>query len=89
MPIRSVYRKGLSLATCSRCSATYYSDQIVKEWNGALVCKGEGTRGCWEPRHIIDSFRSKTDNPSVEDARPRKTVDITEIYPNSVTGDDL
>lgn len=77
MPIRNGYRKGLHLVTCERCAATYYSDQVATEWNGALVCKGEGTRDCWEPRHIMDSFRSKPDDSSVENARPRN---MTTVY---------
>ena len=71
MPIRNGYRKGLHLVTCERCASTYYSDQVATEWNGALVCKGAGTRDCWEPRNIIDSFRSKPDDSSVKNARPR------------------
>ena len=82
MPIRNGYRKGLHLVTCERCAATYYSDQVATEWNGALVCKGAGTRDCWEPRHIIDSFRSKPDDSSVENARPRNMTDVYGNDPN-------
>ena len=73
---------GLHLVTCERCAATYYSDQVATEWNGALVCKGAGTRDCWEPRHIIDSFRSKPDDSSVENARPRNMTDVYGNDPN-------
>ena len=82
MPIRNGYRMGLHLVTCERCAATYYSDQVAVEWNGALVCKGAGTRDCWEPRHIIDSFRSKPDDSSVENARPRNMTDVYGNDPN-------
>ena len=82
MPIRNGYRMGLHLVTCERCAATYYSDQVATEWNGALVCKGAGTRDCWEPRHIIDSFRSKPDDSSVENARPRNMTDVYGNDPN-------
>ena len=82
MPIRNGYRKGLHLVTCERCASTYYSDQVATEWNGALVCKGAGTRDCWEPRNIIDSFRSKPDDSSVENARPRNMTDVYGNDPN-------
>jgi hypothetical protein len=85
MPIRNGYRKGLHLVTCERCAATYYSDQVATEWNGALVCKGAGTRDCWEPRHIIDSFRSKPDDSSVENARPRSFTSFDGTNPFAIS----
>ena len=79
MPIRNGYHAGLHLVSCDRCSNTYYSNQVEKEWNGLLVCKGAGTRDCWEPRQIIDSFRSRPDDSSVEIVSP---LTMTDVYGN-------
>lgn len=74
---------------CDRCAGIYYSDQVAKEWTGAIVCVGPGTRKCLDLRHPQDFVRSRTDDPSVPDARPINWVTVASVYPNGVTADDL
>ena len=74
---------------CQRCGAIYYSDKKAIEWTGAIVCRGPGTRNCWEPRHAQDFVRARTEDTSVEHASPFNWVSVSDVYPNGVTADDL
>jgi len=92
--IRDAYRMGLHLMFCERCGATFYSNQIRREWTGAMVCDGPGTRNCWEPRQPVDSLRVIPDHFAVQGARPRE-LDFDALPSNKyvaidyIEGDDV
>jgi hypothetical protein len=50
------YIAGEHWVTCQRCDIDYYSRDILREWNGAIVC-----RSCWEPRHPQDFVRTRAE----------------------------
>lgn len=83
------YKPGRHRVQCDRCGASYLDDKVVTEWTGAVVCRGPGTRNCWEPRHSQDMVRARADDSSVDNARPRTIQYISDVYPNGVTADDL
>ena len=90
MAHETVYKPGQWLFECDRCAGIYHSEKSRKEWTGAIVCTGPGTRNCWEPRHPQDFVRTRAEDFSVRDARPRKPLQyISDVYPNGVTADDL
>ena len=79
------YKGGDHKVQCDRCGVQYYRAQTQKEWTGALVCRGPGTFECWEPRHPVDYVRTKPENVTVRDARPRITIDVADVFPNGVS----
>jgi hypothetical protein len=76
MPQRGGYRRGQHLVNCSRCSMSYYESQTAQEWTGDIVCKGAGTRDCYEPRSSIDFIRSVVDQQGVQNARTRNNIGL-------------
>lgn len=40
------------------------------EWTGALVCVGEGTNDCYEPRHPQQYVKGRADRQAVPNPRP-------------------
>jgi hypothetical protein len=72
MARKHYYKAGRNLVVCDRCGGVYPSNSIKKEWTGALVCDGAGTRDCYEARHPMDYFRTKGELISVQEARPTK-----------------
>ena len=71
MARRNRWDIGGHLVFCDRCGATYPDSLIRKEWTGLLVCDGPGTRGCYEERNPIDFTRGRSEDFSVQGARPR------------------
>lgn len=72
------YKPGCWNVICMVCGMQFKSDEIVKRWDGALVCKED-----WEPRHILDFSRSMTERSSVPFTNPEPTdlfVDVPYIY---------
>lgn len=55
------YVQGAWLAICQRCGSQFLNHQISREWTGLLVCRGAGTRNCYEDRHPQDFVRGKAD----------------------------
>ena len=76
---------------CDRCGGIYYDHQTAMDGyeTGAVVCRGPGTRNCYDPDHPLKYVRSRPDDPAVENARPLNWQSIDDVYPNGVTADDL
>lgn len=55
---------------------TYYESQTAEEWTGDIVCKGAGTRNCYEVRHPLDFIRSTVDQQGVMNARTRNNIGL-------------
>ena len=60
---------------CPRCSFTFPSSDIRKEWTGLYVC-----RSCWEPKHpqLMIKIRPETAVPAFKNRES-----ITEFVPAS------
>ena len=79
------YKEGQHKFQCDRCGRSYWSaDKRVDGYTSGIVCKK-----CYDPKHPQDYVRAKPDDPSVDNARPRQIVDVSTLYPNGVTADDL
>lgn len=83
----TTFKKDQWNAICDRCGFKYKSGQIRLEWNGLRVCHGEGTNGCWEPRHPQDFVRGKKDDQTVP--WTRSEPDDVFITPGPINTDDL
>lgn len=75
-----VFEIGKWLVLCDRCGFRRTSDQIVKTWDGYMVCAPSIKPGCFETRHPQDFVRDKPDDQSVpftrsEGADVFRTVD--------------
>jgi hypothetical protein len=69
MARKHYYKEGRHLVVCDRCGAVYPSTYIKKEWTGALVCSGQGTRDCYEARHPMDYFRTRGEQIAARETR--------------------
>lgn len=76
---------------CDRCGRIYYNTQVTMDGydKGLIVCRGAGTRNCYDPPHPQDFVRGRNEEVGVENARPFNWVHIDDVYPNGVTADDL
>lgn len=72
---------------CDRCGFKYWNHQTAKEWTGLMVCKGQGTNNCWEPRHPQEFLRAKPDKQAVPDPRPEPADNF--LTTNEVTEESL
>ena len=63
---------------CQRCGSKYKAHQITKEWTGLLVCKGPGTKECFDHRNPQDFVRSRTDKQTVPFASPEPEYTFAE-----------
>ena len=71
---------------CDRCGGVFSDKHKAVEWTGAIVCKGPGTRNCWEPRHPQDFVRSLHGDITVRDARVRSNIAIYDKTPGDYPG---
>jgi hypothetical protein len=71
---------------CDRCGGIFHDHQKAVEWTGAVVCRGSGTRGCWESRHPQDFVRSLSEDQTAPNARSRNVVGIYEKTPSDYVG---
>jgi hypothetical protein len=68
---------------CDRCGFQFHSDELRKEWQGLMTCKG-----CWEPRHPQDFVRGVKDTQAPPWTRPEPDdvfVDVDYTLPLSCT----
>ena len=78
-------RPGHYLMTCDLSGFVGWDDEMAEMWDGKMVLKQ-----FWEPRHPQDSVRGIKENNSVPVARPEpEDVEVSDLYPNGVTKDDL
>lgn len=59
------FKSGSWNCICAVCGKQVKSDEILKRWDGLLVCKSD-----WESRHILDFFRPTSENISVPFVSP-------------------
>ena len=52
-------------AICDRCGFEFPSDELIKDWQGLMVCHKD-----YETRHPQDFVRGVPDNPSTPWSRP-------------------
>ena len=57
MPRNRVGGPGSYNAICDVCGLKYKASELLKRWDGAIVCKWD-----WEPRHPQEFIRAKFDN---------------------------
>jgi hypothetical protein len=71
---------------CDRCGLTYRIKELVKEWNGAVVCR----RMCYEPRHPQDFVKAVKDSDKPDGLiRPFQThEEASYTYDANATGAD-
>jgi hypothetical protein len=59
-------------AICDICGFKKKSYELQKRWDGYWVCKED-----WEPRHILDFYRTKNDTHQLPFTRPDSQVELT------------
>jgi hypothetical protein len=65
MPRNRVTGIGGHNAICDVCGLKYKADELLKRWDGAMVCKWD-----WEPRHPQEFIRAKRDVTPLPFTRP-------------------
>lgn len=60
MSYRPRYVNGDWKAVCDVCGAELKASQLIKRWDGYMVCKND-----WEPRHPQDFVRNTVDKQTV------------------------
>lgn len=74
--MQNYFKSGSWNAICMVCGVQYKSDEILKRWDGLLVCKND-----WEPRHSLDFLRATPERGSVPFVSPEPTdVFVTVPY---------
>lgn len=54
------WKPGTWKSVCAVCGFQMKADQLRKRWDGVYVCDED-----WEPRHILDFFKTRPDHQSV------------------------
>lgn len=58
-------------AVCDICGFEFKADKLQKRWDGYMVCKED-----WEPRNILDFYRTRDDNHKLPWVRPEDGEDL-------------
>ena len=70
---------------CQVCGFKTHSDDMRERWDGLLVCSED-----WEERHPLDTPRRPRKERSPRRVSPEPSdVNISDVFPNGVTKDDL
>ena len=70
---------------CDVCGYKTHIRQAMMRWDNKLVCKED-----WEERHPQDTIRQPRKEVWPKLIRPEPgTLELTDVYPNEVTADDL
>lgn len=88
---RDYLKLGCWNASCDECGLKRKSSEIIKRWDGLMVCKTTVNPGCWEPRQPQDFVRGVKDSQTPPWTRPTWTVDEfveMSLRPNQVLGGD-
>lgn len=68
-------------ATCYRCARKYKASEMMKLWEGFMVCPR-----CWEPRQPQDFLKPVPDNPSVPWSQgPPNQIPAAFCTPNGIS----
>jgi len=66
---------------CDVCGFKYKFSQLRKRWDGLMVCEED-----WEPRHVSDFYRNKSDVHRLQTTRPDSTPTFLTISLSSPAG---
>lgn len=69
------FKSGTWNVICAVCGGEYKSDEILKRWDGLLVCKDD-----FEVRHVADFIRPITEHSSVPFSNP-EPADVFVVVP--------
>lgn len=70
------YKAGAWNCICQVCGFQFKSDEIIRRWDGRLVCKED-----YEPRHSLDLIRPPQERPPVPFTSPEPADEfVTVIY---------
>lgn len=72
------WKPGDHKANCDMCGKTFKGSQLIKRWDGLMVCKAD-----WEMRHPQDFVRTKADLQLPPYTRPEPTDSF--VNPGDVT----
>lgn len=64
----SYFKSGTWNCICQVCGSEYKSDEMVKRWDGLLVCKDD-----FEVRHSLDFIRAVPERSAVPFTAPEPT----------------
>jgi len=64
--MRSYFKSGSWNAVCDVCGHWFKSDDLMKRWDGLMVCEKD-----YEGRHPQSLIKIPTDNPTVPWSRPK------------------
>lgn len=59
---KNQFESGKWNVVCDRCGRKYKNDKLRLEWTGLMVCTGQDTNDCWEPKPIPPQ-RSRVERP--------------------------
>ncbi len=65
---RLYYKPGTWNAICDRCGVKFKSDELIKTWEGFMVCKED-----FEVRHIADFIKAPKPITAIPFTRPEGT----------------
>lgn len=69
-------------ALCDVCGFKFKASQLIKRWDGLMVCEDD-----WEPRNILDFYRTRSDAHQLAFTRPEDAGENTwAIVPANFTG---
>lgn len=58
------YEPGKWNVICDRCGFKFKNNKLRPEYTGLMVCSGQDTNDCWEPRPV-PPHRSRIDRPRI------------------------
>lgn len=85
--MNNYYKAGTWNCICSVCGKQVKSDEIVKRWDGLLVCRDD-----FEVRHSLDFIRAKGERGGVPFTAPEPAdtfVDVLCPYPTQFAMADI
>jgi hypothetical protein len=69
------YKAGTWNVTCALCGGKFKSDEVLKRWDGMIVCKDD-----YETRHSLDFIRAPQEGPPVPFTAPEPAPVFIELY---------
>lgn len=67
--MNTYYKAGTWNVICAVCGGKYKSDEVLKRWDGLIVCKAD-----YETRHTLDFIRAPQETPPVPFTAPQLPV---------------
>lgn len=67
--MNTYYKAGTWNVTCAVCGGKFKSDEVLKRWDGVIVCKAD-----YETRHTLDFIRAPQEAPPVPFTSPQQEV---------------